>query len=81
MQMFESGRVSAAQNLWKMEKPIPSLAVLVASRHRSLSTNLIGVCKPHGPPCRIVVNRDSFRDLGFGAALEFHRPSPGFRAS
>ena len=28
---------------------------------------LISICKPHRPPCRIVVNRDSFRDLRFGA--------------
>ena len=31
--------------------------------------------------CTNAVNRDSFRDLGFWAALEFHRPSPGFRES
>ena len=46
-----------------------------------LSADLIRVRKPHGPPCRIVVNRDSFGELGFGAALEFHRPSPGFGES
>ena len=27
-----------------------------------LSADLIRVRKPHGPPCRIVVNRDPFRD-------------------
>ena len=31
---------------------------------------LISIRKPHGPPCRIVVNRDPFRDLGFGLSEE-----------
>ena len=40
-----------------------------------------GSAKRHGPACRIVVNRDTFRDPSFGETLEFHRPSPSFRES
>ena len=36
----------------------------------SLSADFISLRKPHGPPCRIVVNRDSFRELRFGAVWE-----------
>ena len=36
----------------------------------SLSSDLIPIRKPHGSPCRIVVNRDPFRRLGFRETLE-----------
>ena len=35
----------------------------------SLSSDLIPIRKTDGPPCRIVVNRDPFRDLGFRGKL------------
>ena len=59
--------------------PYPPLCergiVVRSGRHKKtadfppLSADLISLRKPHGPPCRIVVNRDSFRELGFGVVL------------
>ena len=43
----------------------------------SFSSGLLRVCKAGGPPCRIVVNRDSFRDLGLGETLQRRRASHG----
>ena len=43
-------------------------------RFSFLSADLIRVCKPHGPPCGVVVNRDPFRELRFGQFVERRRP-------
>ena len=48
------------QNHWLICSPL--------SPHKQSSLRIgpeLSRAKPHGPPCRIVVNRDSFRHLGF----------------
>ena len=50
-----------------VRQTLSTTAALKTAGFPSLSAALISICKAHGPPCRIVVNRDSFRELRFGA--------------
>ena len=47
----------------RVTKYLRSFVTLKPTVLGPLSSDLISIRKPHGPPCRIVVNRDSFREL------------------